>query len=331
MALAAGDRLSVVPAGPAAEDSLGETLTFDRQGFFSDLINRLRNATPVNQIPPVVEITGAVRLPGEYPITTRGSVDDVILMAGGFTPDADRSTLELIQRTDVGFDVQRVGLRDATTVNPGSELIVRIDSDQQNLTDVTVQGFVRYPGTYRMPKGSRVSDLIERAGGLLPESDLRAAVFSRERLRAKEQEQLERLRQDAEQTLAQQQIEQRSLTEAATLDSDQTAGAAQLLAELGTVSASGRLVINLPEILAGRVEQDVLLEAGDRLSIPSVQQSVTVLGSVLYPTAHVHELGVSPAEYITRSGGFSRQADETRAFVIRANGMVEPLDQGGWA
>lgn len=321
-----GDRVSFVPAGPSAEGQLGETVGFDRAAYFADLARRIRNATPVNELAPLAQVSGAVRLPGIYPLTQGGRIDDAILLAGGFLPDADRTQFELIQRTQRGFEVTHVGPGATETINAGSELIVRIDREQQNLTDVTIEGFVRFPGTYRMPEGARLSDLIMRAGGVLPEADLRAAVFSRARLRQQEAELVQRLREEAEQALLQQQIERRDLTTGAS----DTENVAELVGQLDVFRPSGRLVVDLPAVLAGQFEQDVLLEPGDRLSIPNIQQSVAVLGSVLYPTAHVFEMGLSAQDYIQRSGGFNARADEGRIFVVRVNGAVEPLQQAAW-
>ena len=97
------------------------------------------------------------------------------------------------------------------------------------------------------------------------------------------------------------------------------------LSELSETEAVGRLVINLPSILAGQTNQDVILEDGDRLVVPSIRQSVTVLGEVLFPTSHVYQLNVDHSDYLDLSGGPTSKADMKRAFVIHADGSVTPL------
>ena len=327
-ALNAGDRLAVVPLGTAAEGELGEVKTFNRAGYFAALATRIRNSTPINELPPLVQVNGAVRIPGLYPLTQNASLQDLLLMGGGFAEFADRQQFELIQRVELGFRVEQLNFDPAVVVNPGSEVIVRTDREQRNLTTVSIEGFVRFPGSYRMPRGSRLSDLIERAGGVLPEADLEAAVFSRQRLRDNEAEQLERLTVEAEQALIQQNLEARDLTSGT--DETATEGVQDLVDQISTLKPAGRLVVNLPAVLVGQTEQDVLLEPGDNLIIPNIQQSISVLGSVLYPTSHVFEQGLTPLDYIERSGGYNARADEKRVFVVRANGRVEPLTQDGW-
>jgi len=100
---------------------------------------------------------------------------------------------------------------------------------------------------------------------------------------------------------------------------------ANLVTGLAEAESVGRLVINLPSILAGQTNQDVILEDGDVLSVPSIRQSVTVIGEVLYPTSHVYQLGSTHEQYLEMSGGANSRADMSRAFVVRADGSVAPL------
>ena len=52
-------------------------------------------------------------------------------------------------------------------------------------------------------------------------------------------------------------------------------------------SALGRLVIDLEGIVTGN-EDDIILEGGDTLHIPKTQQTVSVIGEVYVPNAHVY-------------------------------------------
>ena len=50
--------------------------------------------------------------------------------------------------------------------------------------------------------------------------------------------------------------------------------------------ALGRLVIDLDAIMGGS-DVDIILEDGDKLHIPKVQQTISVLGEVYVPNTHV--------------------------------------------
>ena len=306
----------------------------DRQQFFDRLVSRIESASVFGRPPAVVMIRGEVREPGVYPLPKSRSIEDLLMLAGGLSAEADLGAIELVQRSDNGFEVSRLdrsGIQQPDMVNAGSEVIVRKDQDQIQLPAVTVAGFVKFPGTYRMPRGSSLADLIERAGGVTSQGDLRAAIFSRKTLREKERAQLARLRAETESQLAQQALRGAALNQGGGADAVRAGlELSRLLREVEDTTAIGRLVVDLPRVLAGQLEQDVILEDGDALVVPGIRQSVTVLGEVLYPTSHIYELGIEPDQYIASSGGFNRRADASRAYIIRANGAVQPLVTGGF-
>jgi polysaccharide biosynthesis/export protein len=108
--------------------------------------------------------------------------------------------------------------------------------------------------------------------------------------------------------------------------------ARSLLPQLKGVKATGRLVIDLPQLIEeGKSSQyDVVLKGGDQLIVPPRTQEVTVIGEVQYPTSHLLESGLDVKDYVNRSGGFTFKADDGRAYVVRANGQVEPAYSGWW-
>ncbi len=48
------------------------------------------------------------------------------------------------------------------------------------------------------------------------------------------------------------------------------------------------------------------------------------------PTSHLYGKGISLAEYVTKSGGMTRKADEKRIYVVRANGAVVVNSGSAW-
>ena len=302
-----------------------EKTQFNRRRFFDDLNQRVIASAVLTEVAPIVDVGGMVNETGQYPLSTRATVGDLILAAGGFRSDADIDAVELVRRTGDGFEIVAVNsdqFNQTGLVSAGSQLIIRQDQDKTLLPAVQISGFVQYPGIYRMPRGSTIGQLIKRAGGMLPNSDLRAAVFTREAIKRREVNQLRRLERQTAERLADSEI--------SALDVDAQGAQANIdlskaLTELSETEAVGRLVINLPSILAGQTNQDVILEDGDRLVVPSIRQSVTVLGEVLFPTSHVYQLNVDHSDYLDLSGGPTSKADMSRAFVIHADGSVTPL------
>jgi hypothetical protein len=110
--------------------------------------------------------------------------------------------------------------------------------------------------------------------------------------------------------------------------------ASSLLKQLKSTKAVGRLVIDLPGLLASRDEEegsgDILLKDGDKLVVPGLTQEVTILGEVQHSTSHLYRKGLSVQQYINSSGGMTYRADEDRIYVVRANGAVVPSHSAEW-
>lgn len=96
------------------------------------------------------------------------------------------------------------------------------------------------------------------------------------------------------------------------------------------VKPNGRLVVANNNGIT-----DIRLQDGDVITIPSKSESVLVSGQVLVPQSMVYQAGLTLDSYISRSGGFTDQADESKIILIRqsgevisdANAMVKPGDE----
>ena len=73
--------------------------------------------------------------------------------------------------------------------------------------------------------------------------------------------------------------------------------------------------------IGGQVEEDLLLESGDSLFLPLLQdKSVYVLGAVTTPRAIEYREGMRVMEAILESGGFTKFADQNDVTVRRKSG-----------
>ncbi|MDA8928130.1 capsule biosynthesis GfcC family protein, partial [Gammaproteobacteria bacterium] len=209
-------------------------------------------------------------------------------------------------------------------LSPFDQLVIRQMPNWTDNETVTLRGEVNSPGTYSITKEDTVSSLIARAGGLTDFADPRAAVFLREALRQNEARVLEEYSQQLQEDAAAQQLQ----------DGDLNASVAetqQLLDTVTSAEATGRLVIDLPRILAGRgAGIDPELRDGDELLIPRTAQEVTVLGEIRQPTSHLFDEVLTVADYIGRSGGYTEDALTRGVYVIRASGEVVPFGGARW-
>ncbi len=200
----------------------------------------------------------------------------------------------------------------------------------RELETVSIEGEVRFPGVYPIQRGETLRTVLERAGGLSDQGFPDGSVFTREGLRQREQEQLDRLTARLRRDLA---VLALQGAQAGGGQGAQTYSVGQsLLGELEGSKAVGRMVINLPEVLSGQPggPQDIVLKNGDRLIVPKKPQEVTVIGEVQNATSLRFAEGQSRDDYIGLSGGYTNQADKSKIYVVRANGSVVANSGNGW-
>ncbi|MBK9981499.1 MAG: SLBB domain-containing protein [Saprospiraceae bacterium] len=129
-----------------------------------------------------VSVFGAVRIPGTYPYGPEMNLADLVNLAGGFTFGSDHDRID-ISRSEYG-DGKEVKITQYTTklpsdfglkdtgdtsfkLEPFDNVYIRNIPQFEPQSTVYIKGEVRYPGTYPILRDKeRISDLIERAGGL---------------------------------------------------------------------------------------------------------------------------------------------------------------------
>jgi protein involved in polysaccharide export with SLBB domain len=144
-----------------------------------------------------VTIHGNVHSPGTYELLEGMTLTDLLMKAGGFTDDADAQRAEIARITEGTTAANRAAIaetlqvalaRDLTQapaaaamhLRPHDAVFVRRDPDYAEPTYVTLEGEVRFPGSYAiMRRDERVRDLVQRAGGLTDFAYPRGATFVR--------------------------------------------------------------------------------------------------------------------------------------------------------
>jgi protein involved in polysaccharide export with SLBB domain len=103
-----------------------------------------------------------------------------------------------------------------------------------------------------------------------------------------------------------------------------------LVAKMKKVKASGRIVLEMPEYAVELKNlPDLPLEDGDRLYVPSMPSTVSVMGTVYNQNAFIFKKGQTVSEYLDKAGGPTRDGDESEVYLIRADGLVFSKRQGG--
>ncbi len=304
-----------------------------REELLQDTLEKLRAQAVNGNRTEVVSISGPVRYPGSYPLTRGLTAEALIDLAGGRLERADSSRAELARfdadpATGRSINILNLDMRVAGPggrgwqLAPFDALTIPGLANWRAEETVTVSGEVNSPGTYLISPTDTLASLIRRAGGLTDQADPQAAIFLREELREAEQLALERAREDLEQQLLAQRLEE---DEDAPSEADMNA----LIEELDNTTPTGRLVIDLTSELAGGSEP-TYLRAGDELLIPQSRIEVTVTGEVFQPASFRFEPSQDLAGYVSAAGGYTSEADTGAVYVIRSSGRVELFSGLRW-
>jgi len=292
----------------------------------------------------VVRVSGAVQRGGEYGFTPEMTVKDLILMAGGLKYYAYDKEAELtrVTPTPEGPKTEKikVNLEKALEGDPTSNiylkendyLFVRAVPEWQLYRSVTISGEVKFPGTYTIKKGERLSSLIERAGGYTDKAYLRGAVFTRERVRELQQKQIDELVDRLERELlsiSAATVATAMTPEEARIFQTEAEQKRQFLNKLRQVKALGRIVVRFdePEKLKD-TPYDIELEEGDSLYIPTKSSSIQVIGSVYNQTAFIYSPEKDLSDYIDLAGGYTENADKDNVFILKVDGSAVKPGKG---
>ncbi len=300
--------------------------------------------------PSEVQVEGLVNEPGTYERFGGMRVSDAIVAAGGLK----RSAGEQVEYTPGGvfervepvyLSLQRDG--DSFRVEPDpilndNDLVAVLGAGDYIVqpSSVTIRGRVKRPGAYALRTTAEdrdtVYDLIQRAGGLLPDANPNGIVLYRLReeiIREEQEEDLQHMIAHFNRELS-----------AATLEGEQqrVAGtAAQVSQGLQAALFEGADTVVIPPRQLSSTEwaravpidgqrlieeqggeEDFPLAPGDVILVPEVPTTVTVMGAVVRSGAIPYEEGMTARQAIDRAGKATPDARLGRMVVIRANGRV---------
>jgi protein involved in polysaccharide export with SLBB domain len=289
--------------------------------------------------PPRVSIFGDVLRPGDYPMSQGMTVTGLVNMAGGFRRSAYRQEADLSsyavrdgEKVLIGHRVVEVqkaldGDKSADVLlKPGDVVGIRQLAGWNDIgASITVEGEVSHEGTYGIDEGERLSSVLKRAGGFREDAYPQGAVLERVQVRQLEeknrQEMIRRIESSVptvspgvsttsqdQQSLLQTMLQQRQ----------------EVLAALRNHPSTGRIVIEISADISKweNTPADIIVRAGDRLTVPKRPDFVLVSGQVYNATGITYRPGRDAGWYLHQAGGATRSGDMRSVFILRADGSV---------
>ena len=308
-----------------------------------------------------LEISGEINNPGIYPYSQNIKLNDLIIIAGGLKNKATLRNIEVSRLKssnnndfDKSSEIMYVNLNennDSFELKPFDHIIVRKDPSIEALTYANIEGEVKYPGKYAISsRKERISDFIERAGGIKDYAYLKGGTlirktefFDKKSETDKQIDDLEKLKDKlvsssnlskAEESLllrVDENINKLKTQNSSNQDFSDYVKKERvseilernLSTEKYTTNMSESIGINLESILKNPgSKSDLLVQEGDIIVVPKKLETVRLRGELLYPTTVRHMPSRGLKYYINSSGGFDSKAKRNGTYVVYANGDV---------
>ena len=249
-----------------------------------------------------VEISGAVRVPGDFAYSPNMTLSDIVYLAGGLREEAAEGRIEISRieinedkKTAVSIATVRVdrrlileGEQGGFKIKPYDQIFVRNAPEFELQQNISLDGEVAYPGEYTLTdKQETLLSVIQRAGGLTDAAYPRGATLIR------------------------------------------------------MEDSLGRVILDLDKaIKSPNSHFNYVLKAGDMINIPKHKDLVSVMGAIRYPQIDTlgkisapHHKGRRAKFYVNKYGtGVDRRVKNGRKnliTVVNPNGYVEKTKNYG--
>lgn len=311
-----------------------ELTLFSRQRLLLPIIQKLKRQGAAGQPIQLVEIDGAVKFPGVYPLAINGRIDDLVAAAGGLDESAYlvRADVTRSQLNNKGVTKKSLSIDLSAALSGDNKANLLLQSkDRINIHQipawsenhvVELRGEFVFPGKYTIRRGEKLSDLIDKAGGFTSFAHQEGSVFTRVKLKELEQQNLIKLAGDLRIEMASKSLSDKNFSQS-------YAEVQKMLQDITKLQPIGRLVLDLPKVVKEN-NYDVLLENGDVLYVPTMKNSINVIGQVQVASSHIYDSSLRAEDYLAQSGGSKKRADDERIYIISANGSIKLMEGGNW-
>ena len=245
------------------------------------------------------------------------TLEDAIMLAGGLLESASTVKIDVSRRiknptsnapSETVGEVFTFSFKDGYVLDgeigfvlqPYDQVMVRRSPGYETQRTVRVTGEVVFPGVYTLTKKEeRLSDLVEKAGGLTQWAYVKGARLQRRVIG----EELTRMQSTLE-----------------VLDSARDSINIDRL----DLRSNYFVGIDLAAALANPgSDADLVLREGDVLGVPEYINTVKITGNVMYPNTVTYNPDMKVKDYIVQAGGYGYRSKKSKAYIIYLNGTVE--------
>lgn len=213
------------------------------------------------------------------------------------------------------------------SLSPEDKVFFRTLRNNEVMKNVKISGFVKQPGVYTFVKGQKLKDMIEMAGGLDDEADLRGIVFKRTNLKNKQVK------------IAQQNNERDINLLVGRLASGYKQDGKDQQTKMDMISRiqneegkltnrySGQIALSIQSNDLNKISKfdNIEVQDGDDIYIPRMSNYVSVIGEVYNEQSFMYRKGANVKHYIKEVGGYTPNANRFRLYKVAVNGKAEKI------
>jgi protein involved in polysaccharide export with SLBB domain len=227
-------------------------------------------------------------------------------------PQAQATHVRVVRNTGTVRNVDYYLLAEAASVaiSNGDEVEYTADKKPGTIT-VRVEGEHLSAQEYVLPYGARMGQLMQQIQ-FSERSDEQSVQLYRQSVRDRQKTMLQTSMKSLESTVL---TARSSTSDEARLRKEEAELILQWVERAKKVEPSGQVLI-----AQASSRDQLLLENGDIIRVPSRDGLVLVSGEVLFPNAIAFDTALSLEEYINRAGGYTQNADNSRVVVSHRDG-----------
>jgi polysaccharide export outer membrane protein len=271
-----------------------------------------------------VEVLGSVKKQRVYGWKEGIKISD-ILKEDDLLPFSEKEKGEIVRiengyRKIIKFSPEKVFSGDEKEnlyLMPLDKIIIY--SKERPEKNVFIYGEVKFPGTYVIESGEKLSNIIKRAGNFTDKAYPKGIVFLRETIKKQKEkeivnyvkEKMEILKSALKTTTD---TEEKRVIEKGIIS----------LEKLSEIEPTGRIIIKIDKLENFENSlYDIELENGDIIYVPKKPIYVSIIGEVNNPKNVFYEESLSFNDYIQKVGGFTKDADRKGVFIVRVDGSSD--------
>lgn len=258
----------------------------------------------------VVNSISGVNRPGFYEMKENETFDDLIQFSNGLNSNA-RGISEVESVTNDGDIIKssyNIGSLSKVIVKNNDALII----EENIYGQVTLNGAINNPGTYKIRPGETLSQILIRVGGYRKDAYPFGGFLNNKRALALSETAKEKLYESFISNMVSNPIQ---------INDGKSQLIALLTDQIKSSKPSGRVIAEFDlDILSAKPDLDTYLEDGDEIFIPAKTQQVYIFGDVAQEGAVRYVPNANMDKYLSMAGNILETADKKQIFIVYPNG-----------